>query len=376
MPPLDDAAAAALEDDINKGSLVGDDLDNAKTQLAEFKDKEAGKDDDKVDDDDVKAAKGDDDKKEEKDDELSKAQKADEDSKAKKEVDEKDDDDAKKAADADDEAKAAKDKGIKVPKFRLDAATAARRKAEEEADRLRKELEEARAASQKADADKGKQSLEETRDSKLADIDKRMAAAVKDGDSDAIPGLMAESRAVERDYTEAKFSQNLEETRAATTTEVQESAQVNFILDQLESQYPEFDDSSDKYNQEMNDEVAKLQTAFIKDGKTQSEALLEAINYVLPRYGYSMEETDEKADTKTEKENDDKSDKKETKDRKKEVERNVDTAKKQPPDMDGAGDDSDKAGITGELPDAQDLTEAEFDALPDDTKKRMRGDYF
>ena len=62
-------------------------------------------------------------------------------------------------------------------------------------------------------------------------------------------------------------------------------------------------------------------------------------------------------------------------DRKQEqVAKNLDTAKRQPASMKDVGLDSDKAGMSSNLPDISKLSAEEFDALPESTKARMRGD--
>ena len=256
-----------------------------------------------------------------------------------------------------------KTKGYKVPKFRLDAATARAKKAESEAEELRNklaELESRPAATPAADTS-GELTPEETRDKELERIDGEIADAMANQDAKRVTALMAESRKVERDY----MNSQLNSTRDSTTAEMRETVRVNAVLDQLEQEFPAFDENSDDYNQELNDKVLELQQGYIALGRSQSEALIEAVNIALPAFGYSVED----APTAPPK------DETPPKDNKESVRRNADTAGKQPPRLDSVGDDSNKAGQAGELPDSTLLTEKEFDALPEDTKRRMRGDF-
>jgi hypothetical protein len=57
------------------------------------------------------------------------------------------------------------------------------------------------------------------------------------------------------------------------------------------------------------------------------------------------------------------------------VKENIKDAKKQPPDLSDAGADSDKSGKKSEDVDVTKLSTDEFDALPETTKKRLRGDF-
>jgi hypothetical protein len=53
--------------------------------------------------------------------------------------------------------------------------------------------------------------------------------------------------------------------------------------------------------------------------------------------------------------------------------KNLATDKAQPPSMKEAGMDSDKTGVTG-VPRMSELTPEQYDALPESTKAKLRGD--
>jgi hypothetical protein len=57
------------------------------------------------------------------------------------------------------------------------------------------------------------------------------------------------------------------------------------------------------------------------------------------------------------------------------VAKNLDAAARQPASTKPVGADSDKHGQTKDIPEASQMTFAEFSALPDATKSKMRGDY-
>jgi len=101
--------------------------------------------------------------------------------------------------------------------------------------------------------------------------------------------------------------------------------------------------------------------------------LVEAVNMVLPKYGVTTEEDTSEADkAAADKAAADKA----AADKAAQVKKNLEDAGKIPPDMENAGDDSDKAGANSDIPNIYDLTDEELDALPEAKRKEMRGDNF
>jgi len=391
MPPVE-ANIEQLTDDLAKGNLLGDEAEAAQKLIDEATaaaEEEAAKK--KAEEEELAKSKMTDDEKaaaekkaeEEKAEADKKAEeeKAESDEKAAKEAYEKLSDEEKAEADkkAAEDAEAAKqaerderNKNIKIPKFRLDAATARARKAEAERDELQLKLVEA----EKGKADDKTLSAAEQHDKTLADLDAKIAEAMKDGNSDEVAKLMAESRTAERGYQSEVNATNLQASSDNTRAQVDETTLVNSILDQLEEQFPMFDENSDQFNADANADVLKVQRGLIAAGDTAADALVEAVNMVLPKYGVTLEEDTSTSEKDAEAAKKLEAEKKATADKKKQVEKNLDTSGKMPPDMDNAGDDSDAAGPQGDLPNVLDLTDAEYDALPEATRKAMRGDNY
>jgi len=385
MPPVE-ANIEELQDDLDKGNLLGEDAEAAQKLIDEANAaKEAEEAEKKAEEEKLALEKMTDEEKEAveakaKEAEAEAAEKAkakeEEEAKAaydklsdeeKAEHDKKAEEEAEAAAEAE---RAERNKGIKIPKFRLDAANVRAKKAELERDEALVKLAEA----EKAKPDEEKLTAEQIQDKALADIDTKIAEAMKDGEAEKVAQLMAESRALEREYQTNNNETNLQESSAQTRAQIEETTLVNSILDQLEEQFPMFDESSDQYNAEANADVLKVQRGLIATGDSAADALVEAVNLILPKYGITMEEdngTSEK-DAETAK----KAAEKAAADKKKQVEKNLDTSGKMPPNMDNAGDDSDSAGATHDLPNVLDLTDAEYDALPEATRKAMRGDNY
>ena len=321
-----------------------------------------------------------DDKKEDETDELQKGEEESDEEQGTEEEDVKDDDekdDEKASSEEEDEgdkdeeqSKGVKDedvKGIRIPKFRFDAVAARAKAAEERAAELEAKLKELEGKSQPATETKPEEGENrDDLDAKLAEIDVKIAEAMKEGDADAIKELMAESRKLERDFYLKKMEEEATTKATQTAEQLQEAARLDLILTQLEEQFPIFDENSDQFDQDANDKVLEVQRAYIAAGRSPSDALVEAVNLVLPTLGYSevSDPTDRPKDGKEA-----------PKRSEKDVKRNTEAAKKQPPDLENIGDDSDKAGAKDTLPDPLQLTEEEYDALPEETKRAMRGDF-
>lgn len=378
-----------LQDDLAKGNLLGDEAEAAQKLIDEAKvASDAAEAEKKAEEEKLALEKMTD---EEKAAATKKAEeeKATADAKAAEEAKVKEEADAKEAYDklsdeekAEVDKKAAEDaeaalqaerdernKHIKIPKFRLDAATARARKAEGERDDLALKL----ADAEKAKGDDKGLTLAEQHDKELAAIDTQIAEAMKDGNSEEVSKLMAKSRNLERGYQSDITATNLKSASENTRAQVDESALVNSILDQLESQYPMFNEASDQFNAEANSDVLKMQRGLMAGGESAAEALVEAVNMVLPKYGITSEE-----DTDTSGADKAAADKvvadKLAADKAAQVKKNLEAAGKIPPDMENAGGDSDAAGANSDLPNISDMTDKEFDALPEAKRREMRGD--
>ena len=379
-----------MQEQLAKGNLVGEEAEVAQKALDEataakaVEDAEKKAEEDKLtrekmtDDEKAAADKKAEEEKAVADEKAAEALKVKEEAEAKEAYDklsgeEKEAHEKKVAEEAEAAEQAERDKrnkGIKIPKFRLDAATARARKAEAERDDLVQKL----ADAEKAKPDEDKLTDAQKHEVALAAIDTKLAEAMKEGDATEASKLMAESRTMEREFQSTNNDVKLQEANTQTTAQLNESQLVNSILDQLEEQYPMFNENSDQFNAEANADVLKIQRGLMATGETASGALVEAVNMVLPKYGVVSEEDDNTSekDAEAAKKIADKA----AKDKADQVKKNLDAASKTAPDMDNAGDDSDAAGAQSDLPNAADLTDAEYDALPAATLKRMRGDDF
>jgi len=278
-----------------------------------------------------------------------------------------DDDDGVKAKadDGDDDgegvSKAKAAPSTMVPKSRLDTKNRMLSDAQDRIAELEKKVNEKGADVAAAAAATPEK---DTVDTKVKAAEKKYADARKDGNVDAELDAMREIRALEKEQSRVEF----ETVRAGATTDAIEAARYEDVLAVIEEDYPQLnpdladdDEEVNEYDQDVVDEVLDIQEAFILKGYTKSEALIRAVSYAFPDTDSKIAELSGERDKKAER---DAAAKKKA----------AETAGKQAPDTKDVGKSGAAAGATDVLPDAEKLSEEEFDSLPEATKKRMRGD--
>ena len=254
-----------------------------------------------------------------------------------------------------------------IPKARVDAMVLAERTRAETAERRAAELEKAAAAVTK-DVDAKK--IEE----EITALEKQHSKAMLDGNVDVAAELAGKIRLKERqiqiELSKGMSSQAKEEAR--------EDIRLDLVIERLEEQHPQLNENHDDFDQDLVDMVLATQRQMIeKNGMSPSQALTQATKKVMDKF--APPKSDAKDDDK-DADKDDKEtktnglDKAKVADRTKaQVDKNIDTITKQPVDTKGAGLDSDKKGITANV-DVTKLSQTEFNALPEATKERLRGD--
>ena len=181
--------------------------------------------------------------------------------------------------------------------------------------------------------------------------------AVLDGDKDKAKAIRKEIRQAEATKMETELTRDIETkvTRNSTANAVQDAASA------IEEAFPIFDANSDQFNKELTDEVNKYMTGFISSGQNPVEALEEATTYVLQKN--NMLDSSTVADVPA------LGQAKEQKQRS-QVSKKLKAADAQPPELPG-----ESSAAKGEKAlDVNNMTPEEFDALPDATLKRLRGD--
>jgi len=235
-----------------------------------------------------------------------------------------------------------------VPKSRLDEVLAKQKALEKQLDDLRAQKQEPGEAPEAYDFD-----AKEVEYQNL----------VLDGEAQKAAALRKEIRAAERAQLEYEISSKIGE----SVSQSQQATALQQAASELENNFPVFDRNSDQYNEGYTQEVIDLRDAFIMKGENAVAALTKAAKFVLREYdlvdmgesapapslsGETAPRVDEVAKKRAE------------------VSRKLKAAEAQPPEMPG-----ESSSARGEKPlDIASMTEDEFNALPEATLKRLRGD--
>jgi len=187
---------------------------------------------------------------------------------------------------------------------------------------------------------------------------------VLDGkEADAVK-LRQEIRNAEKAQLEFDMNEKMQQT-------VQHNAQATALqaaANELEAQFPVFDQNSEAYNEGYTQEVIGLRDAFIMQGYDAVDALTKAANFVIKTNDLAAPEpTSSTLDAPTapkQKPVD------EVAKKRAEVSKKLKAAESQPPELPG-----ESSAARGERAvDVSTMSEDEFNALPDATIKRLRGD--
>lgn len=266
-----------------------------------------------------------------------------------------DEDDAGKARDDKGRfAKKDKDDDGRIPKSRFDDAVNKERAAREAAERRAEEL-----------AAKLKQEEKSVDVQKLEDsveaLEKQHAKLLLDGESEKAAEVMKQIRHTERQIARMESA----DATANATAQAVEQVRMDAAIAQLEAATPQFNPDSAEFDEDLVNLVLAEQARLMREDRlSPSKALLAAGNKIINKFIA-------RSDTKQE-------DKRglgaaKGEDRKKQqVDKNLDTAKRQPESMRQTGSNSDAAGL--DKIDVSTLSAEEFSALPEATKRRLRGD--
>ena len=238
-----------------------------------------------------------------------------------------------------------------IPKARFDEVNSRRKEAE---GRLR-ELETKIAVLQdRAERDKPKEPEPEP-----FDFDTKEQAymdAVLDGDTALAKSIRAEIRNAERSEYMAEVAQYKEQMNTvADTAKAKTLEELNFerVANTLVSEYAELDQSGDKFDEGMLNDIVELKDAYMSSGMAPDKALEKAGNMVMR--GVAKIGSEPVKPTEPKKTN---------------VSKNLETVSKQPP----LAQTGESNGTTSDF-DVSKLTDAEWDALPESKRQELRGDF-
>lgn len=251
-----------------------------------------------------------------------------------------------------------------IPKHRFDEVNQKRKEAEEELRRLK--AEQMTLPSEPEEPEPLQPPVDEF---DYDDAEDRYQDAVLEGRKDDAKGIRKEMR--EAELSHAKNVSRFE------AEQVTGQNNVSNIIAQtartIEAAHPEFQANNESFNPEITSEALELSEAYLAMPKYKgnpTQALIDAAEHTLKIYGVLNKDGDRfDASDVEETSRDSLKARKETKARK-EVKRKQKVAGDQPPKL------ARKQGGTEEPSiDVQNMSEEEWDALPESTKARLRGDF-
>lgn len=248
---------------------------------------------------------------------------------------------------------APKQKGQTVPKSRLDDVI-------KERNELRREMEELKQA-QKPPAPAAPAYDFESKE-------KLYQEAILDGENEKAKAIRAEINEATRAQLSAELTQEVER----TVNRKNEETALQIAADKLQQDFPIFNQDSSDYDEAITQEVIDLRDAFITQGVRPVDALAKASDYVIKTNNIAAPEAEESTGLAGKAAPPKKPvDEVATQRKKKaQVAQKLDAAAKQPPELPG-----ESSSNHGEKAlDISSLSEEEFNALPEATLKRLRGD--
>ncbi len=177
---------------------------------------------------------------------------------------------------------------------------------------------------------------------------------ILNGEVTKATALRAEIRDVERQ----NMLYEMQERMGQTVQQSTEAVALQNKAIELQKAHPELDETSATYNESLTQEIMDLRDAFIVQGFSGADALDKAAKYILPS------NTVTEAAVKEDPVQKQVTQKKKVANTKKKIE----AAEKQPPAMKGKNKVEQKVDVST-------MSVEEFDALPAETLRRMRGDF-
>lgn len=234
---------------------------------------------------------------------------------------------------------------IRIPKSRLDKEIARRRALEEQLQQMQ--------GSQPANQSEA-QPAQDTPD--INEVAKSMWDSAIDGDYDKATGTLRNLLEQQANALRQEFSQQVQQAPAQT--------RVQFEMDnaarEIAETYPEFNPDSDVFDKEITQEAVELRDMYIRQGYEPVTALRKAAKLTAFEYELKGTKAAEPAPVVEAAPQPKKAD----------VAKKIEAANKQPPQMAANGSEAEES-----LPDISKLTEEEYDALPEATLRKLRGDF-
>jgi hypothetical protein len=181
-----------------------------------------------------------------------------------------------------------------------------------------------------------------------------------DGEASKAAALRQEMRKAEREQLAYEMRQEM----AEKVSQNQQATALQQAANDLEANFPIFNQNAAEYDAEITQEVIELRDAFMIQGFGAVDALSKAANFAIKSHGLEAAATLNAPSAPKAKSVD------EVAKKRAEVSKKLKAAESQPPELPG-----ESSANRGEKPiDVSSMTEDEFNALPEATLKRLRGD--
>jgi hypothetical protein len=181
-----------------------------------------------------------------------------------------------------------------------------------------------------------------------------------DGEASKAAALRQEMRKAEREQLAYEMRQEM----AEKVSQNQQATALQQAANDLEANFPVFNQNAAEYDAEITQEVIELRDAFMIQGFGAVDALSKAANFAIKSHGLEAAATLNAPSAPKAKSVD------EVAKKRAEVSKKLKAAESQPPELPG-----ESSANRGEKPiDVSSMTEDEFNALPEATLKRLRGD--
>ena len=199
------------------------------------------------------------------------------------------------------------------------------------------------------------------------DLDAQHAKATLDGNAEKMAEISAAIRLNERTIIDAQA----QSTSTRSVEQLREEMRLDLAIENAQKAYPNLVEGHEDYDEDVVDMILSMQSTIMRrDSAPAALALSQATEKIMSKFNKAAPENAAAEETGLKKAS---KDTKDTSRKEAAVAKNLDAAGKQPANTKDAGMDSDKAGITSEVDPAK-LSTEEFDALPESTKARIRGD--
>lgn len=202
--------------------------------------------------------------------------------------------------------------------------------------------------------------------------EKEYMQAVLDGETDKALEIRKEIRSAETALQEAKVQQAQQEAQYKTKAQLE----LEQTVTEAQQAYPEFDASSEIYNEEATQEALELFEALKSRGYTPADAMHRSVRLTVSAYGLGQQQqqtqaqTQDRAQSQGRRSQQDQNQGQDREQSQQTLDDKMQTASRQPPTP---AQDRESAQLPNKDP--MQMSEKEFDALSEEEERRLRGDF-